>query len=114
MNRDAMRAMFVAAKAVGMDDDWDPDGPGDDGNPIGTPQAEIHLRVDVVPHLERKRAALQAHASQTSDVGMMLSLPQEAFAAMFGDEYYLEPGREPGMRSGWIFDDLPAGPEPTG
>lgn len=106
MNRDAMRAMFRMAQAAGMETaDWDPDGPGDDGNPIGTPEAEIHLRVDVLPQLERKRAALQAHASQTTDVGMMLSLPQEAFTAMFADEYYIEPGLEPGMRSGWIFDD---------
>ena len=109
MNRDAMRAMFRAAQAAGMDtEDWDPDGPADDGNPIGTPEAEIHLRVDVLPYLERKRAALQAHASQTTDVGMMLSLPPEAFTAMFRDEYYIEPGREPGMRSGWIFDEDPA------
>lgn len=76
MNRDAMRAMFLAAQAAGMQtEDWDPDGPGDDGNPIGTPEAEIHLRVDVLPFIERKRAALQAHASQTTDVGLMLSLP---------------------------------------
>ncbi len=109
MNRDAMREMFRAAQAAGVvvgDDEgeWDPDGPGDDGNPIGTPEAEIHLRVDVLPQLARKRAALQAHASQTTDVGMMLGLPEEAFTAMFRDEYYIEPGREPGMRTGWIFD----------
>lgn len=107
MNRDAMRAMFAAAKAAGMgpDDDWDPDGPGDDGNPIGTPEAEIHLRVDVRAYLDRKRSALEAHASQTTDVGMMLSLPPEAFDAMFADEYYVEPGRGPGLRTGWIFED---------
>lgn len=109
MNRDAMRAMFVAARAAGMDtEDWDPDGPADDGNPIGTPEAELHLRVDVLPYLERKRAALQAHASQATDVGMMLSLPPEAFTAMFRDEYYIEPGEAPGMRAGWIFDGEPA------
>ena len=105
MNRDAMRAMFEAAKAAGMNEDWDPDGPGDDGNPIGTPEAEIHLRVDVLPYLDRKRGALQAHASQTTDVGMMLSLPEVAFTAMFRDEYYIEPGREPGLRTGWIFEE---------
>lgn len=115
MNRDAMREMFLNAQAGGMEtEDWDPDGPGDDGNPIGTPQAEIHLRVDVLPYLERKRAALQAHASQTSDVGMMLALPLEAFSAMFGDEYYLEPGHEPGMRTGWIFEPEPANRSSSG
>jgi len=110
MNRDALRAMFRAARASGSDaQDWDPDAPGDDGNPIGTPEAELHLRVDVLPQLERKRAALQAHASQTTDVGLMLALPPEAFAAMFRDEYYIEPGREPGLRTGWILDQEPAG-----
>lgn len=109
MNRDAMRAMVRAAQEAGMATaDWDPDAPADDGNPVGTPEAEIHLKVEVLPYLERKRAALQAHASQTTDVGMMLSLPAEAFTAMFRDEYYLEPGREPGMRTGWIFDQEPA------
>jgi len=108
MNRDAMRAMFRAAQEAGMDTgDWDPDGPADDGNPIGTPEAELHLRVDVLPYLERKRASLQAHASQTTDVGMMLALPPEAFTAMFREEYYIEPGREPGLRTGWIFDEAP-------
>jgi LmbE family N-acetylglucosaminyl deacetylase len=64
--------------------------------------------VDVLPYLERKRAARQAHASQTTDVGMMLSLPPGAFTAMLRDGYYIEPGREPGMRAGWIFDEEPA------
>lgn len=105
MNRDAMRLMFQAARAAGMDTgDWDPDAPADDGNPIGTPEAELHWRVDVLDQLERKRASLRAHASQTTDVGMMLALPHEAFTMMFSTEYYIEPGRAPGLRSGWILD----------
>jgi LmbE family N-acetylglucosaminyl deacetylase len=108
MNRDAMREMWKAA-AAGGPEDWDPDAPADDGNPIGTPEAEIHLRVDVRPYLARKRAALQAHASQTTDVGMMLALADDVFAAVFGSEYFIEPGREPGMRAGWIFDPEPPG-----
>ncbi|HET9655497.1 MAG TPA: hypothetical protein VFP72_09090 [Kineosporiaceae bacterium] len=39
---------------------------------------------------------------------MMLSLPPEVFTAMFRDEYDLEPGREPGMRTSWVFDEEPA------
>jgi hypothetical protein len=41
---------------------------------------------------------------------MMLSLPDEAFAAMFGAEYFIEPGCDPGMRTGWIFEGRPAQP----
>lgn len=103
MNRDLWRRMFEQARAAGtVTGDWDPDAPADDGNPIGTPEAEIHHQVDVSPWLDRKRAALQAHASQTSDVGMMLSLPPEVFAAMFGLEHFVEPGLPPGLRRGWI------------
>lgn len=108
MNRDLMRRLFAMATAAGMDmGDWDADAPADDGNPVGTLQEEIQLEVDVSAYLDRKRAALQAHSSQTTDVGMMLSMPPEAFDLMFGTEHYLEPDRQPtpvGMRSGWILD----------
>ena len=102
MNRDAMRAMARAAAQAGQEV-FDPDGPMDDGNPMGTPEAELHWQVDVTDRLDRKRAALECHASQTSDVGMMLAMPPEVFAAAFGYEHYLEPGREPGMVRGWPF-----------
>lgn len=105
MNRDASRRFNEAAKAAGAPEaqDWDPDAPMDDGNPLGTPEAEIHWQVDVSPWLATRRKALEAHASQTSDVGMMLGMPEEVFAVFFGHEYYVEPGREPGMVAGWPF-----------
>lgn len=105
MNRDAMRRMFEAATAAGEAPGWDPDGPADDGNPVGTPESELHYRVDVTPDLATKRAALACHASQTSDVGMMLAMPPQVFATFFGTEYYMEPGRPPGMRDVWFLAD---------
>lgn len=105
MNRDVLRRMFVAAKGSGAADEaWDPDAPMDDGNPFGTPEAEIHWQVDVSEYLQHRRAALAAHASQATDVGWMLGMPEEAFVLMFGTEHYIEPGREPGLRSGWFLD----------
>ena len=105
MNRDVVRQMFAMAKAAGVPgSDWDPDAPMDDGNPLGTPETEIHWQVDVGDWLDRRRAALAAHSSQTTDVGAMLAMPDEVFALMFGKEHYIEPGREPGMRSGWFLD----------
>lgn len=110
MNRDQMRRMFEAAKAAnvpGLDgggDDWDPDGPGDDGNAIGMPESEIHWAVELGDLVATKRAALACHASQTSDVGMMLSMPPEVFAMAFGSEHYLEPGRPAGMQHAWFLD----------
>jgi LmbE family N-acetylglucosaminyl deacetylase len=105
MNRDAIRRMYAAAKAAGMADQaWDADEPMDDGNPLGTPEAELHWAVDVMPWLEVKRQALACHVSQASDAGMMLAMPAEAFAATFGTEHYIEPSRPAGMVQGWFLD----------
>jgi DNA topoisomerase-1 len=105
MNRDVLRRVYEDAVAAGLGDRaWDPDEPMGDGNPVGTPEAEIHWDVDIARHIPVKRAALGAHASQTSDAGMMLQMPDEAFAAMFGHEYYIEAGRPDGMVEGWFLD----------
>jgi LmbE family N-acetylglucosaminyl deacetylase len=104
MNRDRMRAMREAALAAGVEFDFDPDAPMDDGNPLGMPEADIHWEVDVTEYLPQRRAALQCHASQVTDVGFLLAMPEEAFAQGFGREYYLEPGLPPGMRTGWFLD----------
>lgn len=107
MNRDEMRAGYQRAVEAGQaDQSWDPDEPIDGGEPLGTPQAQISWRVDVTRDLEAKRAALACHASQTSDVGMMLQMPEDVFREWFGTEFYIEPGRAPGMVEGWPFADL--------
>ncbi len=105
MNRDLMRAFMSAARSAGMADAFDPDGPMDDGNPMGTPEAELHWQVDVAAYLAQRRAALECHASQRTDVGGMLSMPAEVFAAFFGVEHYREPGRPDGMIRGWFLPD---------
>lgn len=104
MNRDAMRAMSAAAREAGHQfGEFDPDGPADDGNPMGTPEAEITWAVDITDAVPVKRAALACHRSQTSDIGAFLSIPVEQFALAFGTEYFIEPGAEPGMRRAWPF-----------
>src|SRR5690606_16533123 len=72
INRDAMRRMYVAATEAGLvateaglvadGEEWDPDAPADDGNPLGTPEDELHWHVDVRPVIAAKRAALACHA----------------------------------------------------
>jgi LmbE family N-acetylglucosaminyl deacetylase len=103
-NRDAMVRLWNANPDRAEAPDWDPTGPADDGNPVGTPEAEINLHVDVSAYLDQKRRALAAHASQISDVGMMLAMPTEAFAVMFGSEWYVEPGVAPDLHTGWLLD----------
>ncbi len=104
MNRDAMRSMMAAGRAAGLaDEGMDPDAPMDDGNPLGSPEAEIHWRVDVAAYIPQRRAALEAHRSQATDIEMFLAIPQDVFALIFGSEFYIEPGLEPGIRDGWPF-----------
>lgn len=106
MNRDHMRAMFEQAKAAGMEADWDPDQPMDDGNPFGTAEADITYRVDVRDLVPTKRESLACHKSQKTDIENFLSMPEEVFAMAFGYEYFIEPGvRATGMRDAWPFGD---------
>jgi LmbE family N-acetylglucosaminyl deacetylase len=59
---------------------------------FGMPAARIHLGVDVHPWLDRKRAAMKAHASQISDESFFLAMPVERFARLFGTEWYIRHG----------------------
>lgn len=107
-NRDRTRAAVNLARERGIMPpgfEFDPDGPGDDGNPIGTPEAEIHWAVDVSGVINAKRASLACHASQVTDIGMFMSIPEEHFGYAFSHEFYIEPGRSPGMVEGWPFGE---------
>ena len=103
MNRDRMRESLALARAAGMEDDgWDPDGPADDGNPMGSLESEISLGVDVTAHIATKREAVRCHASQVSDTSSILSIPEAAFAFVFGTEWYIDPARPGPLRMGSI------------
>jgi LmbE family N-acetylglucosaminyl deacetylase len=112
MNRDEMRRGIALAREAGMvgvgtgldEDEFDPDGPMDDGNPMGTPESDLTLGVDVTAYVDRKRASIAAHRSQVSDASFFLQMPPEMFAHAFGWEWYIEQDRPPGLRMGWLFD----------
>jgi LmbE family N-acetylglucosaminyl deacetylase len=111
MNRDAFASVVAAAREAGMtmetpgddEEEFDPHGPADDGNPMGMPEAEITLAVDVSAYLETKRNAIKCHRSQVSDTSLFLQMPEQAFAALFGTEWFIEHDSEPPMSNGWIF-----------
>ena len=112
VNRDAMAAMINAAResGVGMgspdadsDDEFDPSGPADDGNPFGEPESALTLRVDVTDRAAAKRAAMRCHRSQITDSSFFLEMPDEVFAMAFGVEWFIEHDRQPPHRDGWIF-----------
>jgi LmbE family N-acetylglucosaminyl deacetylase len=108
MNRDQMRRGLEAARAAGMlppdREDFNPDGPMDDGNPMGSLESEINLKVDVVKYATKKRAAMKCHASQLGDSSFFLSMDEERFAHQFGFEWFIDPKDNSPMRDGWIFE----------
>ena len=77
-----------------------------------SPRSEITHRVDVRRFCDRKRAAMQAHASQaTADSGdrtlaALLRLPRPLYRLALGREWFVQPGRTPGAKP---LDDIFAG-----
>ena len=102
-NRTDMVRQFEEAGGFGVEIEWSPDDPMDDGNPLGTPEEEITWEVDVSAYLAQKRASLEAHKSQASDIDQFLSMEPQIFARAFGLEHYIEPGVDGPMRRGWPF-----------
>ncbi len=106
MNRARMGEMLRQAVESGAvefaDGEFDPEGPADDGNPFGSPEAEITLRVDVRSYVARKREAIRCHASQVTDTTMFLTMPDDVFAMAFGTEWFIEGGVSGGPRDGFV------------
>ena len=113
MNRDEMRRQMEIAREAGQqfepdveDDEFDPDGPMDDGNPMGTPEAELTMVVDVCDYVEQKRAGDRRPRQPGHRLQLLhCRCHAEMFAFAFGREWFIEHGREPGLQPGWLFDD---------
>jgi LmbE family N-acetylglucosaminyl deacetylase len=103
MNRDAIRRAFEASRNAGVEPDWNPDNPMDDGNPLGEPESAITWQVDVSAYLAQRRQSMEAHRSQATDIEEFLGMAEEVFALAFGTEHYIEPGLDQPMTKGWPF-----------
>jgi LmbE family N-acetylglucosaminyl deacetylase len=112
LNRDEFARMIAAARELGLEteEDFDPEAPADDGNPFGTPEAELTHRVDVSAYVHLKRAAIGCHRSQISDSAFFLQMDEGQFALAFGTEWFIRHGVDPGLRDGWLLDEqIPSG-----
>ena len=100
MNRDQFIRLAERAAELGIPD-FETEGVDDT---MGTPEADITTSVDVTRYLKVKKEALAAHRSQIPDTSFFLALSDEAFGALFGMEYYIRRGAEPGLREQDLFD----------
>ena len=104
LNRDFFAELFEWSKANGGDNDFDPRQPADDGNPMGEPEAKITHHIDVSAHVNAKRQAIAAHASQASDTGFATELSDESFTRAFGTEWFIRVGAKAPGRSTSLLD----------
>ena len=87
-------------QGVEMPGDLEPEAFAD----FGVTEDEITTVVDVTDFLEVKRAAMRAHASQISETSFFLSIPDDAFAHAFGQEWYIRRGARPATIESSLFD----------
>ncbi len=94
MNRDFIREL-IRTRLAEMPEVADlEDAPDPDEFDIGMPAEVITTTVDVSDFVEAKRAAMAAHASQIGPESFFLQLPPDAFAASFGQEWFIRRGPE--------------------
>jgi LmbE family N-acetylglucosaminyl deacetylase len=106
-DRDHLRQLMRAAADAGMLGDDLPDVDNPD-TPFGSAAEVITTRVDVRAFLDRKRASMEAHASQAQDTRPLLDLPPEIFTEIVGQEWYIRRGAPPGHRDDDVFAGLDA------
>jgi LmbE family N-acetylglucosaminyl deacetylase len=109
MNRDyfrMLREMATSAGVVGGGNDgfteFDPDGPADDGNPMGEPESAISHRVDVKQFCPAKLSAISCHASQITDTSFFMNMAPDIFELAFGVEWFIKKGQSGPPRDGWL------------
>ncbi|MET0275924.1 MAG: PIG-L family deacetylase [Acidimicrobiia bacterium] len=69
---------------------------------LGVDESLITTVVDVQSVLDRKRAAMAAHASQITPESFFLAMPDDIFAKTFGTEWFIRVGHDPADRETWI------------
>ena len=79
---------------------------------VYTAAADITHAIDVSAHLAAKRAAMDAHVSQTTGgttmrtLAVFLALPEDLFAAAFGTEWFVDRACPPGSALTDVFATL--------
>ena len=89
INRDYLLELMAARAAEMAEIEGAPD--PDEMN-LGMPAEVITTTVDVRAWVPTKRAAMAAHASQITDESFFMQMPEEAFAAAFGQEWFIRRG----------------------
>jgi LmbE family N-acetylglucosaminyl deacetylase len=91
MDRDFMRALRREA----AESDYGPEDNLEGADTMGEPSERITTEVDVSPWVAVKRAAMRAHASQITEESFFLKMPEDVFARVWGQEWFIRVRPEP-------------------
>ena len=110
INRDHIRRLLEEAVASGNSElpgGLDPDDlPDPDDTTFGSPESIITTVVDVRDFVDRKRAAMVAHASQIAESHFFLKMPPDMFREGFGYESFIRRGAPDGVHETDLFAPL--------
>jgi LmbE family N-acetylglucosaminyl deacetylase len=81
------------------------------GDDFGEAESRITHTVDVTAYVDHKRRAMAAHSSQIGETSFFLQLPEPAFRAGFGFEWFIERARN--EIGGAVFDEISRRPAPS-
>jgi LmbE family N-acetylglucosaminyl deacetylase len=73
---------------------------------LGVREWELTTRVDVRRFASLKRDAMAAHESQIGEHSFFLQMPEALFREVFGLEWFIRRGAEPGIRESSLFEHL--------
>jgi LmbE family N-acetylglucosaminyl deacetylase len=103
MNRDRMRQMRESMSTedieeAGLTEEFaemeaaleEVERPDIDEETFGEPEASITHAIDVTDFVDRKRSAMQAHASQIGPDSFFMKMPEAIFALAFGTEWFVD------------------------
>lgn len=96
--------LALRAQALERGDESFGGGPDLDFNALGSPGHLVTTTVDVTAHLEAKRAAMAAHASQIGPESYFLNMTPEVFVAVWGNEWYIRRDAPAGTRETWLLE----------
>ena len=102
------RGFMVELRKRAAESEFGPDEDELDGaDTMGEPSERITTEVDVSPWVATKREAMRAHASQIGEDSFFLSMPEDLFAEVWGQEWYIRVRPEPvglgeGVREGGL------------
>ena len=102
MRGSTWQKIFAALREAGEDvPEWEVT--DEEARQAAESEARINTEVDITPVLDRKRAALLAHASQITDDSWFSKIPPEVAADAFGHETFIKvmdkTGADPGAGS---------------